>query len=228
MEIKRETANSVLDALSDELPRLRAQLLARDMLRGELEDEDLERYIEQAVMMTTSRRRSAGRGQLDLPADLRARLLRDRDDVDRRRAPRHRALRVRGVPRLAAPGRPDHPLGPGQHQDGAGHPPDLRPDARAEVGDLDGRVLLVDGRVQQLRARPVGQVPADRRARPGLPAAARGARPRDPAPAREDPGQRQGRVARALRRGGDRGDSSRWPRGPTWRHPRVRPGSAGA
>ena len=57
----------------------------------------------------------------------------------------------------------------------------LGPDARAQVGDLDGRVLLLDGRVQQLRARAVGQVHADRRARAGLPAAPRGAHARDPA-----------------------------------------------
>ena len=28
------------------------------------------------------------------------------------------------------------------HQDGAGHPPHLRPDARAQVGDRDGRLLV--------------------------------------------------------------------------------------
>ncbi len=66
---------------------------------------------------------------------------------------RHRPLRLRGVPRLAPPGRSADPLRPRVDQDGARHPPDLRPDARAQVGDLDGRLLLVDGRVQQLRAR---------------------------------------------------------------------------
>ena len=59
-----------------------------------------------------------------------------------------------------------------------------------EVGDLDGRLLLVDGRVQQLRAGPLGQVHADRRPRARLPAAPRGAGARDPAPARQDPGPR--------------------------------------
>jgi NADH-quinone oxidoreductase subunit B len=54
MEIKRE----VLDPASD--PQHRApdafrsrQLLARDMLRGDLEGEALERYVEQSVMTTT-------------------------------------------------------------------------------------------------------------------------------------------------------------------------------
>ena len=50
------------------------------------------------------------------------------------RARRRRALRLRGLPRLAAPGRPAHPLGPRLDQDGAGHPAHLRPDARAASG----------------------------------------------------------------------------------------------
>jgi NADH-quinone oxidoreductase subunit B len=46
MEIKREP----LDAPGDFRSR---QLLARDMLRGDLEGEALERYVEQSVMTTT-------------------------------------------------------------------------------------------------------------------------------------------------------------------------------
>jgi NADH-quinone oxidoreductase subunit B len=46
MEIKREP----LDAPTEFRSR---QLLARDMLRGDLEDEALERYVEQAVLTTT-------------------------------------------------------------------------------------------------------------------------------------------------------------------------------
>ncbi len=65
----------------------------------------------------------------------------------------------------------------------------LGPDARAQVGDLDGRLLLLDGRVQQLRARALGQVHADRRARTGLPAPTRGAHARDPQAPRQDPGK---------------------------------------
>ena len=145
------------------------------MLRGDLDRDDLERYVEERV--THHHGRQGGRlgtGQLDLPAHLRARLLRDRDDHGRRRPGGHRAFRLGGVPGLAAPGRPDHPVGPRVDQDGAGHPPHLRPDARAQVGDLDGRVLLLDGRVQQLRARAGGQVHADRRST--SPAARRGPR----------------------------------------------------
>ena len=44
-----------------------------------------------------------------------------------------------------------------------------------------GALLLLDGRVQQLRARALGQVHADRRARAGLSASTRGADARDPA-----------------------------------------------
>ena len=109
------------------------------------------------------------------------------------------------VPRLAAPGRPDDPLGPRLDQDGAGRPPHLRPDARAQVGDRDGRLLVVDGRLQQLRDRAGRQVPAGRHARPGLPAAARGAHARDPQAARDGPGQARPGLAHPLRRPRHRG-----------------------
>jgi hypothetical protein len=114
-------------------------------------------------------------------------LLRDRDDDHGRRAARHRAHRLRGVPGLPAPGRHDHPVGPDLHQDGADRPARLRPDARAQVGDRDGRVLQLDGRLQQLRDRAGGQVHAGRRPHPRLPAAARGAHARHPAAALDDP-----------------------------------------
>ena len=65
---------------------------------------------------------------------LRAGLLRHRDDGRRRRALRPRAVRHGGLPRLAAPGRPDDRGRSGQPEDGAGAAPDLRPDARAQVG----------------------------------------------------------------------------------------------
>ena len=115
------------------------------MLRGDLEGEDLERYVEERVVTTTFEKMlNWARAELDLPAHLRPRLLRDRGaDLDRHRPLRPRPLRRRGAARLAAPGRPDHPLGPGLDQDGAGRPPPLRPDAGAEVGDLDGRLLLL-------------------------------------------------------------------------------------
>ena len=118
---------------------------------------------------------------------------------------RHRALRLRGLPRLAAPGRPADPLRPRLDQDGAGRPAHLRPDARAEVRDRDGRLLVVDGRLQQLRDRAGRQVHAGRRARARLPAAARGADARDPQAALDGPGRPEPGLARALRRRGHRG-----------------------
>ena len=81
-----------------------------------------------------------GSDELDVAGHVRPRVLRDRDDVDRREPLRHRALRDGAVPRLAAPGRPADRVGPRVAQDGRAAAPDLRPDARAEVGDRDGRV----------------------------------------------------------------------------------------
>ena len=52
----------------------------------------------------------------------------------------------------AAPVRPDDRRRPAVAEDGAGAAPHLRPDARAEVGDLDGRLRLDRRRVRQLRA----------------------------------------------------------------------------
>ena len=52
------------------------------------------------------RRRALGAAQLGVPRDVRARVLRARDDGDRRRALRPRALRHGGLPRQPAPGRP--------------------------------------------------------------------------------------------------------------------------
>ena len=49
-------------------------------------------------------------------------------------------LRHGGLPRLAAPGRPDDRRRPGQPEDGAGAAPDLRPDGRAALGARDGRL----------------------------------------------------------------------------------------
>ena len=95
---------------------------------------------------------AVGAPLVDLAGHLRPRLLRDRDDVDELLALRHRALRRRGVPRQPAPVRPDDRGRPAVAQDGAGAPPHLRPDARAEVGDLDGRLRVDRRRVRQLRA----------------------------------------------------------------------------
>ena len=97
MEMKRRALGNGADG------EFRArQLRARDMLRGDLEGPELERYVEERVLTTTLEKAGQlGRRQRDVPGHLRARLLRDRDDVDRRRARGRRALRLRGVPRLA-------------------------------------------------------------------------------------------------------------------------------
>ena len=71
---------------------------------------------------------------LAVAGHLRPGLLRHRDDGHRRPALRHRPLRHGGLPRLAAPGRPDDRGGPGEPEDGPGAAPDLRPDGRAQVG----------------------------------------------------------------------------------------------
>ena len=86
--------------------------------------------------------RRLGADEVDVARHLRARVLRDRDDVDRLEPLRHRALRDGGVPLLAAPGRPADRLRPRVAQDGRAAAPDLRPDARAEVGDRDGRLRV--------------------------------------------------------------------------------------
>ena len=69
-----------------------------------------------------------------MAGDLRPGLLRHRDDGRRRPALRPRPLRHGGLPRLAAPGRPDDRRRPGQPEDGPGAAPDLRPDGRAPSG----------------------------------------------------------------------------------------------
>ena len=117
--------------------------------------------------------RRVGADELDVARHVRARVLRDRDDVDRREPLRHRALRDGAVPRLAAPGRPADRLRPRLAQDGRAAAPDLRPDARAEVGDRDGRLRVVGRHVQQLRDRAVGRQDR-RRSTCTCPAARRG------------------------------------------------------
>src|SRR6266567_4070797 len=64
-----------------------------------------------------------------------------------------RAIRDGGVPRQSPPSRPDDRGRPGEPEDGAGAAPGVRPDGRAQVGDLDGRVREHWWDVQQLRAR---------------------------------------------------------------------------
>ena len=120
--------------------------------------------------------REVGPAQQRLARHLRARVLRDRDDGDRRGALRPEPLRHGGLPRLAPPGRPHDRCRPGEPEDGARAPPDLRPDDGAEVGHLDGRLRVERRHVQQLRHR-AGRRPdrARRRLRAGLPSRARDA-----------------------------------------------------
>ena len=90
----------------------------------------------------------------------------------RRRALRPRALRHGGLPGQPAPGRPHDRRRPRVPEDGAGAAPGLRPDGRAQVGHLDGRVREQRRHVQQLRDR-AGRRPD----RPGRRVRARAARP---------------------------------------------------
>ena len=125
------------------------------MLRGELEGADLDKYVEERVLTTTlDKALNWARGNAMFPATFGLACCAIEMMSRRRRARGHRALRLRGLPRLPAPGRPADPLGPRLDQDGADRAPHLRPDARAEVGDRDGRLLVLDGRLQQLRDRP--------------------------------------------------------------------------
>ena len=90
-----------------------------------------------------------------------------------------------------------------------------------------GACSLVDGRLQQLRHRPGRQVPAGRRARPGLPAAPRGADARHPQAALDGPARPGAGLARALRRRAHRRGAARALRAATTRRPRSTSSSPG-
>ena len=138
-------------------------------------------------------RAELGARVVDLADGLRPGVLRDRDDGGVGLALRHRAVRRRGVPRLAAAVRPDDRRRHGDQEDGAGAAPALRPDARAEVGDLDGQLLERRRPVPDLqRAAGRRQGRAGRRLRVGLPAASRGAALRPDAAAGQDSQGRHG------------------------------------
>ena len=152
------------------------------MLRGELEGDDLEQHVRESIVTTTLDKAVGwARGNALFPLTFglaccaieMMSIVAARVDVARfgfeafRASPRQADLLIISGPRL--------------DQDGAGRPAHLRPDARAEVRDRDGRLLVVDGRLQQLRDRAGRQVHAGRRPRARLPAAARGAHARHPA-----------------------------------------------
>src|SRR5581483_3427525 len=133
--------------------------------------------------------------EVDVAGPVRPLVLRDGDDRDRRLALRHRALRHGGVPRLAAPGRPADRLRPRRPQDGSAAAADLRPDARAEVGDRDARLRELGRDVQQLLDPAGGRQDRRRRhPRARVPTASGGAPRRDRPPAREGAGRRAARV----------------------------------
>ena len=92
-----------------------------------------------------------GSQAVDVAGHVRSGVLRDRDDVDRRRPVRPLAVGDGAVPRIAPPGRPDDRRRPRLAEDGAGAPADLRPDARAAVGHLHGRLRLGGRHVHELR-----------------------------------------------------------------------------
>ena len=80
----------------------------------------LEEKLPSGILLTTRREaRQLDAQVLALAGHLRAGLLRHRDDGRRRAALRPRPLRHGGLPRLAAPGRPDDRRRPGQPEDGA-------------------------------------------------------------------------------------------------------------
>src|SRR5882762_6877529 len=85
-----------------------------------------------------------------LADDVWAGVLRDRDDRVIDRAVRYRALWVGGISAQPAAVGSDDRLGDGHAEDGAGGEENLRSDARAEVGDFDGRVLVGRRAVQYL------------------------------------------------------------------------------
>src|SRR5206468_9153288 len=75
-------------------------------------------------------------------------------DGDELFALRHRPFRCRSVSWQSPAIRLDDRRGTSLTKNGARPPPHLRPDARTEMGDFDGRLRLDWRRVRQLRARP--------------------------------------------------------------------------
>ena len=96
--------------------RLRAPLRARALAGqgpGQVRAGAVGDELEERLGLTTLAKAVAWSQTKSMwPDHVRARLLRDRDDVDRLVALRHRALRDGGVPLVAAPGRPADRLGP--------------------------------------------------------------------------------------------------------------------
>ncbi len=123
-----------------------------------------------------------------LAAGVRPGVLRDRDDLHGFEPVRHRPVRRRGLPRVAAASRPDDCLGHRHQDDDADDRPAVRPDAGAEIRDRDGRLRHRRRPVQGGLQRRVGrrQVHPGRRVYSRLPAHAAGASERIDRSAEED------------------------------------------
>ena len=178
------------------------QLRAQQMLRGELAGKDLDEFVEERLVFTTletaqnwARKNCLfplGFGLACCAIEMITVIGSPRNDLAR-----FGAEAIRFTPRQA-----DLLIlsGPRVDQDGPDHPPALRPDARAEVGDRDGRLLLDRRHVQQLRG--------GRRARtsscpidiyvPGCPPRPEALDLRDHEAAGQDHGQPGHGLARAL------------------------------
>ena len=124
---------------------------------------------------------------LALHLPVRHRLLRHGVHVRRGEPLRHRALRRRVPPLLAAPGRPADGRRHHQHEAGADPQARLRADGRAQVGGRLRRLRVVRRLLRQLRGAP-GHRPdhPGRRLHPRLPAAARAGARRPDAAAGQD------------------------------------------
>ena len=191
------------------LPRPPAHARAQ-MLRGDLEGAELEQHVEERILTTTlDKAANWARGNAIFPATFglaccaieMMSIVAARVDVARfgfeafRASPRQADL-------LILSGRVSIKMAPVVRRI---YDQMLEP----QVGDRDGRLLVVDGRLQQLRDRAGRQVHAGRRPRARLPAAARGADARHPQAARDDPGQaRPGLARRATAAAAPRRSSS--------------------
>ena len=122
MEIKRE----LLNAAGAPLDFRARQLQARDMLRGDLEGEALERFVKESVLTTTVEKAvswSQGNSIWPMTFGLACcaiemmSIVGSRVDVAR--------FGWEAFWATSAPGRPAHPLGPRLGQDGPGYPAHL-------------------------------------------------------------------------------------------------------
>ena len=192
MEIKREPLDRSQPPPGDFRSR---QLLARDMLDGELEGEALERYVEQRVLTTTMDKAVAwARGNSFFPLTFglaccaieMMSIVAARVDIARfgfeamRASPRQADL-------IILSGRVSTKMAPVVRRL---YDQMLEPKWAISMGACCSSM----GVFNNYALVPVGQVHADRRPRARLPAAARGAGPRHPAPARQGPGPRARRA----------------------------------